>query len=66
VTNYLRSVAAGVKASPSAVGNARNARHLLTAFVVEATALYRLGGVLGILLGVSASILSCQMRRLGR
>lgn len=66
MTNNLRSSAAGVKFSPSAHGNARNARHILTAFVVEATALYRLGGFLGIVLGVSTSILTYQIRRLGR
>jgi hypothetical protein len=66
VTNHLRSVATGAQFSPSALGNARNARHILAAFVVEATTLYRLGGFLGILLGVSTSILAYQIRRLGR
>ena len=66
MTNHLRSAAMGVRYSQSALGNARNARHFLAAFVVEATTLYRLGGFLGILLGVSTSILAYQIRRLGR
>ncbi len=56
----------GLRSSRSALGNARNARHILAAFVVEVTTLYRLGGLLGILLGVSTSILAYQIRRLGR
>lgn len=65
VTNHLLS-AAGATFSPRALGNARRARHALAAFVVEATAMYRLGGFLGIVLGVSTSILTYQIRRLGR
>lgn len=66
MTNHLRSVATGVQFSPNALGSARNARHILAAFAAEATTLYRLGGFLGIVLGVSTSILAYQMRRLGR
>jgi hypothetical protein len=55
-----------VKFSSSTLRNARQARHALATFVVEATALYRLGGFPGILLGVSTSILAFQIRRLGR
>ena len=66
MTNHLRSAAAGVKFSPTALCNARNARHVLAAFVMEATALYRLGGFLGTLIGFSTSILTYQIRRLGR
>ena len=42
------------------------ARHAVAAFVVEATDLYRVGGFLGILLGISASVIACQFRRPGR
>jgi len=42
-----------MKSSPRALGHARKTGHVLATFVVEATALYRLGGFLGILLGVS-------------
>jgi hypothetical protein len=53
VANQLRSAGAGMKSSPRALGHARKTGHVLATFVVEATALYRLGGFLGILLGVS-------------
>jgi hypothetical protein len=66
VTNHLLTAAAEEKLSPRALGNARKAKHILAAFVVEATNLYRLGGSLGILLGVSTSILTYQIRRLSR
>ena len=66
VSNHLRSAAAGVKFSPKALGNVGKARQVLATWVVEATALYRLGGFTGILVGVSASILAYQIRRLGR
>ena len=50
VANQLRSAGAGMKSSPRALGHARKTGHVLATFVVEATALYRLGGFLGILL----------------
>ena len=65
MTNQLRSTA-GATISSKALGNVRKAGHVLAWFVVEATALYRLGGLPGILLGVSTSILAFQIRRLGR
>ena len=66
MTNHLRSMAMGVKSSRRALGNARDARHTWAAFVVEVTTLYRLGGFVGILLGISTSVLTYQIRRLGR
>ncbi len=42
------------------------ARHVVAAFVVEATDLYRLGGLLAILLGLSTSAITYQIRRRSR
>jgi len=66
VTNHLRSAAAGARFAPRALDNGRKARHAVAAFVVEATDLYRLGGFLAILLGLSASVITYQFRRRGR
>jgi hypothetical protein len=38
-------------------------RHVVAVFVVEATDLYRLGGFLGILLGISTSVIAYGFRR---
>jgi hypothetical protein len=42
------------------------ARHTVAAFVAEATDLYRLGGFLAILLGLSTSVITYQIRRRSR
>jgi hypothetical protein len=64
--NQIQLALAGVKFPSSDLGGGRQLTNALTAFLVEATSMYRLGGFLGILLGVSASVLSCQIRRMGR
>jgi len=56
----------GMKLPPEALGVVRNAGLVLTVFVADATALYRLGGFLGVVLGFSALICVSQTRRLGR
>lgn len=63
MTNHLRSAAAGAQIS---LDNGRKARHAVAAFVVEATDLYRLGGFLAIVLGLSTSVITYQFRRRGR
>ena len=47
-------------------GVGRRLNHALGAFVWEATCLYRIGGFMGIVFGVSAAVLSYQIRRMGR
>jgi hypothetical protein len=42
---------------------ASKARHLLSAFVLDATGMYRVGGFLAILLGATASIVASRIRR---
>jgi hypothetical protein len=45
---------------------AHNARYVLSSIIADAAGLYRLGGVLGILVGVTASMVAYQIRRFGR
>jgi hypothetical protein len=66
MTYVRRMVVAGSKLPHEALEVARNTEHLLAALVLEVTALYRAGGFLGILIGVSTSILASHSRRLGR
>ncbi|QOY88802.1 hypothetical protein [Paludibaculum fermentans] len=44
----------------------RQGRNLLFVIAIEAATLYLTGGILGILLGLTASILFSQLRRFGR
>ncbi|WP_321472324.1 hypothetical protein [uncultured Paludibaculum sp.] len=44
----------------------RQTSHRLSVIAVDAASLYCTGGILGILLGFSASIVLSQLRRLGR
>jgi len=64
--NLRQAAVAGTSLPPIAREAVRKARYVLAAFVVDAMRLYRLGGILGILLGVFASIVAAQTRRVGR
>ena len=60
-----QSVVAQLESSPDAPSTGGQFSYALAALVWEATCMYRLGGFTGILLGISASALSYQIRRMG-
>ncbi len=62
----LRAVVARMRLPLNGRKEVSTARGLLSALVLDATGLYRVGGFFAILLGAAASIVASQIRRLGR